>query len=232
MDNKYPQEFAQPADKMAVIAEGARFRCNLLCDDCYKIQPTLGEIGAGRKARWAILPLMLFGLALGLLSARADTVVADELPLRLHIVANSDLAQDQATKLLVRDAVVEYLTPRVEGAADRDSAEAIVLGELENLEQLAADICRDMGYTCRAEVGSFDFPAKRYGDIWLPAGEYRALRLNLGEAKGHNWWCVIFPPLCFVDEVGELSAAEVAADTELLGARRVVKMKICEVFNL
>lgn len=174
-------------------------------------------------------PVVLMGALLGL--AAVPTADAGEMPLRLHIVANSDSAADQALKLQVRDAVVEYLTPLVANAEDAASAEAIVVGELGNLERLAAGICADFGYACTGEVGAFDFPAKRYGSVMLPAGEYRALRLNLGEARGHNWWCVIFPPLCFVDECGELNARDLAADTELLGAKRVVRLKIAEVFG-
>lgn len=174
-------------------------------------------------------PVVLIGALLGLVAV--PTADAGEMPLRLHIVANSDSAADQALKLQVRDAVVEYLTPLVANAEDAASAEAIVVGELGNLERLAAGLCADFGYGCTGEVGAFDFPAKRYGSVMLPAGEYRALRLNLGEAQGHNWWCVIFPPLCFVDECGELNARDLAADTELLGAKRVVRLKIAEVFD-
>lgn len=203
--------------------------------DGYRVRAALGVTGRRRGMTEAVLLVLLVGVLLGAVSLFGGTfagrAAADDLPFRLHIVANSDSAADQAAKLAVRDAVVEYLTPIVAAAADNEAAEQLVLAELANLERLAAGICADMGYGCRAEVGSFDFPAKRYGSIMLPAGEYRALRLNLGAAAGHNWWCVIFPPLCFVDECGDLAAAELASDAELLGARRVVRLKIAEIFD-
>lgn len=185
------------------------------------------------KLGLALLPLLLVGTLLGVLGAQPDLAGAVDagLPFRLHIVANSDSAHDQTVKLQVRDAVVEYLTPLLAEAESREQAEQIVLGELPQLEALASGICGDFGYTAVGEVGEFDFPPKRYGRIMLPAGKYRALRLNLGAAEGHNWWCVLFPPLCFVDECGEVSAGGEAADESLIYGDRVVRLKMCEIFN-
>ena len=188
---------------------------------------------AYKRVLTALLPVLLVGLLLGVLGAQPEPAgAADaELPFRLHIVANSDSTLDQTVKLQVRDAVVEYLTPLLDGAETREQAEQVVLGELSQLEALASGICADFGYAAVGEVGEFGFPAKRYGKIVLPAGEYRALRLNLGAAEGHNWWCVLFPPLCFVDECGEVSAVGQAADEPLIYGDRVVRLKMCEIFN-
>lgn len=225
---KYPIENIELSERAAGQAADHRFRRG-------EDQPPAAELGLPvkrRSRRWqGLLLAVLGGLLVGLLSVWPAAAPAQELPFRLHIIANSDSAADQTIKLQVRDAVVEYLTPKVCEAADPAEAEEIVLAELPNLERLAAGICAGYGYGCRGEVGRFNFPAKRYGSVVLPAGEYEALRLNLGEAAGHNWWCVIFPPLCFVDECGEVSAVQAAADEELLGARRVVRLKLCEVFN-
>lgn len=214
-------------------ADDYRFHYGFVRDEDWRLRMALGLPTVRRMAWQGVALALILGVLVGVLSvgSAVHRANAGELPFRLHIVANSDSAADQALKLQVRDAVVEYLTPLLEGADDVAQAEEIVLSELANLELLAAGMCADMGYGCRGEVGVFDFPAKRYGRTMLPAGEYRALRLNLGAAEGHNWWCVIFPPLCFVDECGDLAAVDAAADEELLGARRVVRLKLCEIFS-
>lgn len=165
--------------------------------------------------------------------AAALTVGGDNLPLRLHIVANSDNAADQALKLQVRDAVVAYLTPLLAEVETAGEAREIVLAQLPQLEALAAGLTADFGYGAYAELGRFDFPAKRYGQVFMPAGEYPALRLVLGEGAGHNWWCVLFPPLCFVDECGEFQVSGAEAGAGLLVSQqgeRQVRLKICEIF--
>ena len=102
-------------------------------------------------------------------------------------------------KLQVRDAVVEYLTPLLAQVQTREEAEQLLAEQLPQLEALAAGMTADFGYGAQAEMGRFDFPARRYGQLQLPAGEYPALRLVLGEGEGHNWWCVLYPSLCFQD---------------------------------
>lgn len=187
-----------------------------------------------RRALGVLLlaPAVLLGLcAAGL--AEPAPAGWEELPFRLHIIANSDSAADQALKLQVRDGVVAYLGPLLAEAETREQAEEIVVANLDQLEALAAGITADFGYGARAEVGQFAFPAKRYGEIYLPAGEYQALRLQLGEAAGHNWWCVLFPPLCFVDECGDFKiSGEGSAGYEgsLLAGERQVRLKMRDIF--
>ncbi len=127
--------------------------------------------------------------------AWADAVV------RLHVVANSDSAADQALKRAVRDAILEEVTPLFEGAQTRAEALAAVAVALPRIERVAAATVRDQGrtYQVRAEVGRFRFPGKAYGLVYLPAGEYDALRVVIGEGRGANWWCILFPPMCFLD---------------------------------
>lgn len=222
---KYPTEINSGAGRVPQQPADIRWHKP---DDSFRQQSGL----PGKRCGWwqGLLMVLLLGVVIGAAVGLPGRAAADELPFRLHIVANSDSAADQLLKLQVRDAVVEYLTPLVAGAADSAAAEQIVLAEQANLEDIAAAICADLGYGCTAQVGSFNFPPKRYGSVLLPAGEYRALKLNLGQARGHNWWCVIFPPLCFVDECGSLSAGEAAAEEGLQGVRRVVGLKISEIF--
>lgn len=127
---------------------------------------------------------------------------------RLHIIANSDSEEDQALKLKVRDRLLS-------AAAELDSKSGVeaMLSEYEAIarEEIAAQGC---DYDVRAEYGKFYFPTKDYGGLTYPAGEYDAVRLVIGEGKGQNWWCVLFPPLCYVKGSVDSSAAaeELRAD--------------------
>ena len=133
--------------------------------------------------------------------------------LRLHVVANSDTAEDQAVKRQVRDAVLNLLTPELQKAKDAAQAKAIALARQEDVRRAATQVVRGAGqsYGVKVEVGRFAFPTKVYGDTALPAGKYEALRISLGVAQGQNWWCVLFPPLCLVDAAGGVTIAPVGA---------------------
>lgn len=118
---------------------------------------------------------------------------------RLHIVANSDSDEDQSLKLKVRDAILSYIN-----GFSFNSKEELIDYCNENkslLQNIALSVIYENGfdYSASVEIGSFAFPTKTYGDVSLPAGIYDALQITLGNADGHNWWCVMFPPLCFVD---------------------------------
>ena len=123
--------------------------------------------------------------------------------LRLHVIANSDSEEDQALKLKVRDQVLATLKPLLENAEDRSSSEAIVRAHLSEVEATARETAwqEKPGENVHAELTNTRFPEKTYGDCTFPAGNYDALRITIGEAKGKNWWCVLFPSLCFVDTV-------------------------------
>lgn len=120
---------------------------------------------------------------------------------RLHILANSDSEEDQNLKLLVRDNVLKYMKEISNGATSKKDIEALMEQHLNDFYDIARKTILENGYNydVKLEIGKFDFPTKVYGDISLPAGMYDALRIEIGEAKGHNWWCVMFPTLCFVD---------------------------------
>ena len=113
---------------------------------------------------------------------------------RLHVIAASDAPEEQALKLRVRDAVLSYLQPRLAGAADAAEARAILAGELEGIAETAA--AAGEGRPVRVSLGWEDYPLRDYGGFRLPAGRYESLRVILGEGRGQNWWCVVFPTLC------------------------------------
>ena len=126
---------------------------------------------------------------------------ADEKPLRLHILAASDEPFDQSVKLAVRDQVVNYLQNAVSGCSSKAEAMDVIESRLPLIEQLC-DTCLDrcgVSYSAQARLETADFPAVAYNETVFSAGDYDALKIVLGLGEGHNWWCVLFPPLCFVD---------------------------------
>ena len=118
--------------------------------------------------------------------------------LRLHVLANSDSAPDQALKLKVRDRILEESADAFEGAATREEAEAVAARELPNLKDAAEDEVKKQGYDypVGVELTNMYFTTRQYEQVTLPAGFYDALRVTIGSGKGHNWWCVIFPAMC------------------------------------
>lgn len=136
--------------------------------------------------------------------------------IRLHVLANSDSSEDQQLKLKVRDAVLAYLSPQLEQAASSDSARSIILNNKDQLVEIAKQVIKENGadYSARLEVGMFDFPIKSYGDLVLPAGKYEAVRILIGAAHGKNWWCVLFPPLCFIDITNAAAASQTITENQ------------------
>ncbi len=120
---------------------------------------------------------------------------------RLHVLANSDSDEDQALKYKVRDNLLQYMNTICKDCSSKNEAILLVEENKENFKQIALQTIKDEGYSydVTINIGNFEFPTKNYGDISLPAGFYDALRVEIGKAKGQNWWCVMFPPLCFVD---------------------------------
>ena len=120
---------------------------------------------------------------------------------RLDVIANSDTEEDQNLKYMVRDNLLKYMNSICENCKTKEDAIAVVEKNKTAFEQIAMNTIKEEGYnySVTINIGNFEFPTKNYGDISLPAGYYDALRVEIGEAKGRNWWCVMFPPLCFVD---------------------------------
>ena len=156
---------------------------------------------AGKHTFHPVELALLIGLAAALLwgagTLRTQEALAEKV-VRLHVLANSDSEEDQALKLRVRDAVLEQATAILEQSADRREAESRLRGQLLELERIAAKEIAAEGYDYPVTVNleNTDFPTKEYDGFTLPAGEYLALRVIIGEGKGQNWWCVVFPPLC------------------------------------
>ena len=122
---------------------------------------------------------------------------------RLHVIANSDSDQDQLLKLKVRDAILEKTRSDFTEKSD-------VSKNLDTYKEIATETIRQNGYNydVNVEYGNFRFPTKHYNNISLPAGNYDAVRIKIGKSEGKNWWCVMFPPLCFIDGTTDASKAE------------------------
>ena len=130
--------------------------------------------------------------------------------IRLHVVANSNSKNDQLLKLQIRDKVLEYTNTLLKNSKNIDETNYILRKNMDGISYVVKDYMREknINYAVKLSLGEFSFPTKTYGDVVLPAGKYQALRVLVGEAKGKNWWCVLFPPLCFVDAThGKLSQA-------------------------
>lgn len=119
---------------------------------------------------------------------------------RLHVIANSDSDEDQSLKLQVRDKLLDYMNSITANVSSKDDAIKIAQDHQKDFQIIAEQTILDKGYSypVTVEIGNYEFPTKHYGDITLPSGYYDALRVKIGDACGHNWWCVMFPPLCFV----------------------------------
>lgn len=148
---------------------------------------------------WEIALLLALAVTLlwGAWSASRQEELARKM-IRLHVIANSDSEEDQALKLQVRDKVLDFTTAVLEESQSMEEAEERLDDALPELERLAAKEIRAQGYGygVSAQLERAEFPYKEYDGFALPAGEYTALRLVIGEGEGHNWWCVVFPPLC------------------------------------
>lgn len=130
--------------------------------------------------------------------------------IRFHVRANSDSDEDQALKLLVRDGILEMLGPELAEAEDKDEARSIMEKKLAEIERTGETIVQAAGYDyeVHAYLTTEEFPMKSYGDLLFPAGEYEALRVDIGKQEGANWWCVMYPGLCFVDATGGIVAED------------------------
>jgi stage II sporulation protein R len=130
-----------------------------------------------------------------------QTGIAEDI-IRFHVIANSDSAEDQALKLTVKDTLVESLKPFLNDTGTITQARTVISDKLTYLQEIAEQIIQQNGYNYPVKVNLEEcyFPLKIYGDYSFPAGTYEALKVQIGTAEGKNWWCVMFPPLCFVDE--------------------------------
>ena len=122
--------------------------------------------------------------------------------MRFHVRANSDSDEDQELKLAVKEDVVAFLKPLLEDCNTVSESKNVIVSNLQNIYTIAINTLVEQGCddTVKVYVTEEEFPAKTYGDLTFPEGKYQALRVDIGEAKGQNWWCVMYPPLCFIDD--------------------------------
>lgn len=150
---------------------------------------------------------LIFGFYSKAYSNNIQQNISSEL-VRLHIIANSDSNIDQNLKLKVRNKVLEEYAPILENLKDINETKKFLNDNLYNIEETAKSVIISEGfnYDVSATIEKVNFPTVQYGNIKLPAGEYTALEIKIGQAEGLNWWCIMFPPLCFVNITkGEIS---------------------------
>ncbi|MFR7484355.1 MAG: stage II sporulation protein R [Acutalibacter sp.] len=155
---------------------------------------------------------------------------------RLHVVANSNGAEDQAVKLLVRDAVLEEAARWYQGAGSMEEASSQLCTHLQSIAGAARQVLGEqgVGYSATAQMTEMYFPTRDYGDFRLPAGRYRTLRVTLGEGAGKNWWCVVFPSLCLpaaTQEEALLTLPEGERQVVEGGQEVQVKLKAVELWE-
>ena len=130
--------------------------------------------------------------------------------IRFHVIANSDTLQDQELKLKVRDKVIAEMEPFFDKNSDIAMAREVIINNIEKIKEIAKSEIASNGYNydVKVSLGKDNFPTKDYGDIVLPAGEYEALKIEIGKADGQNWWCVLFPPICMSAATATVEEAE------------------------
>lgn len=166
-----------------------------------------------RKWEIALLLALCFTLLAGTWAGAASSRVSEGL-VRLHVIAASDDATEQAIKLDVRDAVLSYLEPKLASAADIAGAEALIEANLGGIAAAAESAAQ--GREVNVTLGEEYYPTREYDTFSLPAGRYRSLRVTLGEGAGHNWWCVVFPPLCLTAAESEAAFEELDGETRAI----------------
>jgi stage II sporulation protein R len=160
-----------------------------------------------------LLSLVVFSLVSCTNADKADIV--NKNLFRLHVIANSDSAADQSVKLKVRNAVITYLADKTDDIKNIEQFRKLLIENKRELLKVINDTLKQYGmnYSGTMSIGAYDFPDKTYYGTLVPEGKYEALRIILGEGKGKNWWCVLFPPLCFVDvEYENSEGGEMAID--------------------
>lgn len=156
------------------------------------------------KKKFSYIVIALLLTVIGLNSIGKETFSLERRGqnlIRFHVLANSDSPEDQLLKLVVRDKVIDYVSALLEGLENVDETRETLLSNMDSIQAVARQEILDNGFDLNVEIslGEHMFPTKRYGNVVFPAGNYEALRVIIGEGYGQNWWCVMFPPLCFVD---------------------------------
>ena len=159
------------------------------------------------KKRIVALGMIVVGLLITYMSGNREDNMLDvqegiaKKLIRFHVLANSDSDVDQELKLKVKEGVIEYIAPYLEESDSIEESREILKDITPEIIMVAKGIITEEGYDYEVDAGLKEcyFPTKAYGDIVLPPGEYEAYEIEIGEAEGKNWWCILYPPLCFVD---------------------------------
>ena len=154
----------------------------------------------------ALTGILLAFLVTGIVIHEKKSQMQEELAkevFRFHVLANSYSRKDQELKMKVKEAVISYMKEELPDSESVEMTKEWARKHCSEIAKLSKKVIREEGfsYSASAKVTTCDFPDKTYGDITFPAGEYEALRIEIGEAKGQNWWCVLYPNLCFMDAV-------------------------------
>lgn len=189
---------------------------------------------AERKLRpWelALLLALCFTLLCGTWAQGRQQVLVGKL-VRLHVIAASDADEAQAVKLQVRDAVLAYLEPKLADVTDVDAAQEIIAANLDGVAQAARTVTPD---AVTVTLGPERYPTREYETFSLPAGVYTSLRVTLGAGEGHNWWCVIFPPLCMESSLSDRAVETLSDDDVKLitedGDGYVLRFRLLELWG-
>ena len=165
---------------------------------------TLLNIICSKKVKYSLILIILLAIYIFISASSYVTAISSDLEdsiFRLHVLANSDSEEDRNLKYIVRDNLIEYMNTICANTKNKQEAIEIAKEHTDEFYKIAKQTIIDNGYNydVNVEIGNFAFPTKTYGDISIPAGSYDALRVKIGKAEGQNWWCVMFPPLCFVN---------------------------------
>lgn len=192
-----------------------------------------------RKILTLLITLSILIGILAVLPIHSESDIYDSV-LRLHVIANSNSDEDQALKLLVRDAVLLDAKELLDGVYNREKAERIISENLERLQQSAEQTIRDNGYSYDVQIKleKESYPTKSYESCAFPAGEYTSLQIMIGESAGKNWWCVLYPPLCLSAATDKDAFAEVGISdgqyqiiTDTKNPKYKIRFKILESFS-
>ncbi|MCD8090291.1 MAG: stage II sporulation protein R [Clostridiales bacterium] len=197
----------------------------------------------------SLLTGLLISLVLCVLTKAYSERVMDDITsevFRFHILANSDSEEDQALKLALRDEILKNYEGFLTSSHSKAETMSFFRSHLSEIKSISEEFLKAKGcnYSVKAEVAKSAFPIRKYGDFTLPAGTYDCLKISIGKAAGHNWWCVMFPPLCYVegtyDEAGENACRDslspdvysiISGDSEAAPANVKLKLKIVEFWQ-
>lgn len=186
----------------------------------------------GKLIVWGYLVILSLGTMLNLYmpkteAATKDSIVIPGEAIRLRILANSDFEEDQAIKRKVRDAVNAQITVWVQDLTSMNEAKKVINGKLPEIQEIAEKVVHEQGsnQSVKVEFGKVNFPTKLYGQYLYPAGEYQAILITLGKGEGANWWCVLYPPLCFLDFSNGVAVSEGFEEKHVAKAETISKKK-------